>query len=143
MGFLSRFAGPFALIFACLATGDYADYSVNTNEQSIFLGFGLFYAFVKTFAFGVKFAYISPCRNSYLFGRCQLSSFGVFFYQISCFGGHFGGPKPSGEASGRHREKSSNFDTSFLAILANFDDFGVPPGGLQIDQEPPAPKDQR
>ena len=67
---------------------------------------------------------------------------GVFFHQFSCFGGHFGGPKPSGEASGRHPEKSSNFDTTFLAILANFGDFGVPPGGVQIDQEPPHPKDQ-
>ena len=63
--------------------------------------------------------------------------------QFLCFGVHFGGPKPSGEASGRHPEKSSNFDTSFLVILANFDDFGVPPGGLQIDQEPPAPKHPR
>ena len=57
--FPSRFAGPFASIFACLATGDYADYTVKTNEKSTFLGFGLFHAFVKTFAFGVKFAYIS------------------------------------------------------------------------------------
>ena len=59
MVFPSRSAGPFASIFACLATGDYADYTVKTNEKSRFLGFGLFYAFVKTFAFGVKFAYIS------------------------------------------------------------------------------------
>ena len=59
MVFPSRYAGAFASIFACLATGDYADYTVKTNEKSRFLGFGLFYAFVKTFAFGVKFAYIS------------------------------------------------------------------------------------
>ena len=59
MVFPIRFAGPFASIFACLATGDYADYTVKTNEKSTFLGFGLFHAFVKTFAFGVKFAYIS------------------------------------------------------------------------------------
>ena len=59
MVFLSRLAGAFASIFACLATGDYADYTVKINEKSTFLGFGLFHAFVKTFAFGIKFAYIS------------------------------------------------------------------------------------
>ena len=68
---------------------------------------------------------------------------GVVFHQFSCFGGHFGVPKPSGRALGRHPEKSSNFDTAFLAILAKFGDFGVPPGGLQIDQEPPTTKDKR
>ena len=68
---------------------------------------------------------------------------GVFFHQFSCFGGHFGVPKPSGRALGRHSEKSSNFDTAFLAILAKFGDFGVPPGGLQIDLEALPPKDPR
>ena len=67
----------------------------------------------------------------------------MVFHQFSCFGGHFGVPKPSGRALGRHPEKSSNFDTAFLAILAKFGDFGVPPEGLQIDQEPPTPKDKR
>ena len=55
----SRSAGTFASIFACLATGDYADYTVKTNEKSTFLGLGLFHAFVKTSAFGVRFACIS------------------------------------------------------------------------------------
>ena len=82
-------------------------------------------------------------RNSRLFGRCQLLSSGVFFDRFSCFGSHFGVPKPFGRASRRHLEKSSNFDTTFLAILANFGDFGVPPGGLQIDQRLPAPKHPR
>ena len=77
------------------------------------------------------------------FWKVPIASSRVFFHQFSCFGGHFGGPKPSGEASGRHPEKSSNFDTAFLAILVNLGDFGVPPGGLQIDQEPLSPKDKR
>ena len=68
---------------------------------------------------------------------------GVVFHQFSCFGGHFGVPKPSGRALGRHPEKSSNFDTAFLAILAKFGDFGVSPGGSQIDLEPPTTKDKR
>ena len=59
MVFPIRFAGPFASIFACLATGDYADYTVKTNEKSTFLRLGLFHAFVKTFASRVKFANIS------------------------------------------------------------------------------------
>ena len=59
MVFPIRFAGPFASIFACLATGDYADCTVKTNEKSTFLRFGLFHAFVKTCAFGVDFAYFS------------------------------------------------------------------------------------
>ena len=57
--FPSCSAGPFASIFACLATGDYADCTVKTNEKSTFLRFGLFHAFVKTCAFGVDFAYFS------------------------------------------------------------------------------------
>ena len=56
--FPSCSAGPFASIFACLATADDADYTVKTNEKSTFLGLRLFHAFVKTFAFGVKLAYI-------------------------------------------------------------------------------------
>ena len=58
MVFPIRFAGPFASIFACLATADDAEYTLKTNEKSTFLGFRLFHAFVKTFAFWVKFAYI-------------------------------------------------------------------------------------
>ena len=79
MVFPIRFAGPFASIFACLATGDYADYTLKTDEKSRFLGFGLFYAFVKTFAFGVKFAYISRLENhAFLEGTNCLRS-GCFF----------------------------------------------------------------
>ena len=57
--FLSLSAGPFALIFVCFAESEDAYYTVKTIEKSTFLGFGLFHAFVKTSAFGVKFAYIS------------------------------------------------------------------------------------
>ena len=84
-----------------------------------------------------------PIKNSCIFGRYQVPPSGVFFHQFSCFGGHFGVPKPSGRAFGRHPEKSSNFDTAFLAVLNNFGDFGVPPGGLKIDLEQPAPKHPR
>ena len=79
MVFPSRSAGPFASIFACLATGDYPDYTVKTNEKSTFLGFRLFHAFVKTFAFGVKFAYISRLEiHAFLEGANLLRS-GCFF----------------------------------------------------------------
>ena len=57
--FSSCSADPSAWNFACFAAGVYADYTIKTNEKSTFLGFGLFYAFEKTFAFGVRFAYIS------------------------------------------------------------------------------------
>ena len=137
--FLRPSAGTFVSIFACFARSDYADYTVKTNEKSTFLGLGLFHAFVKTSAFGVRFACISRLEIHVFLegGNC------LRFHQFWYFGGHFGVPNPSGRASARHPEKSSNFDTTFLAILANFDDFGVPLGGLQIDLEPPHPKDQR
>ena len=102
-----------------------------------------FSCFCENICFQGQICLYFQTRNACLFGRCQLPSSRVFFHQFSCFGGHFGGPKPSGRASGRHPEKSSNFDTTFLAILANFGDFGVPPGGLQIDQRLPAPKHPR
>ena len=57
--FLRPSAGTFVSIFACFARSDYADYTVKTNEKSTFLGLGLFHAFVKTSAFGVRFACIS------------------------------------------------------------------------------------
>ena len=84
-----------------------------------------------------------PIKNSCIFGRYQVPPSGVFFHQFSCFGAHFGVPKPSGRAFGRHPEKSSNFDTAFLAIFDNFGDFGVPPGELKIDQGALPPKHKR
>ena len=102
-----------------------------------------FSCFCENICFRGPFCLYFPTRNSCLFGRWQLPPSGVFFHQFWYFGGHFGVPNPSGRASARHPEKSSNFDTTFLAILANFDDFGVPLGGLQIDLEQPAPKHPR
>ena len=77
--FPSRSAGPFASISACLATGDYADYTVKTNGKSTFLGFRLFHAFVKTFASRVKFANISRLEMHVFLEGADCFCFACFF----------------------------------------------------------------
>ena len=98
--FPSRSAGPFASIVACLATGDYADYTIKTNEKSTFLGFGLFHAFVKTFAFGVNFAYISRLEiHAFLEGANCLRP-GCFFINFHALEVFLGVQNPLGRLPG-------------------------------------------
>ena len=100
MVFPIRFAGPFASIFACLATADDADYTVKTNEKSTFLGFRLFHAFVKTFAFGVKFVYIFRLEiHAYLEGA-NCFRLGCFFINFHALEVTLGVQNPLGRLPG-------------------------------------------
>ena len=88
--FSSCSADPSAWNFACFATGVYADYTVKTNEKSTFLGFGLFYAFEKTFAFGVRFAYISQLEIHVFLEDAKCLRPGCFFINFHALEVTFG-----------------------------------------------------
>ena len=98
--FPSRFAGTFASIFACLATGDYAYYTVKTNEKSTFLGFGLFHAFVKRCAFGVGFAYIFHLEFHAFFEGAKCLRLGCFVINFHALEGTLGPRNPPGGLPG-------------------------------------------
>ena len=100
MVFPSRFAGPFASIFACLATADDADYTIKTNEKSRFLGFGLFYAFVKTSAFGVRFACISRLEIHACLEGADCLRLGCFFINFHALEVTLGVQNPLGRLPG-------------------------------------------
>ena len=88
------------LIFARFARSHYADYTIKTNEKSTFLGFGLFHAFVKTSAFGVKFAYISLLEiHAFLEGANCLGP-GCFFINVYALEVTLGVRNPLGRLPG-------------------------------------------
>ena len=93
-------AGMSVLIFVRFARSHYADYTIKTNEKSTFLGFGLFHAFVKTFAFAVKFAYISRLEIHVFLEGANCLRPGCFFINFDALEVTLGVRNPLGRLPG-------------------------------------------